>query len=206
LQDSGCAIIDACITAAKRKDLDGQIFRGERSFRSAVGEMWEGVNISLAQALQIIDDQVEIDAHFNEFRMMLESRNIPLVVVSSGLLPCITHILARNSIDLSRATIKANSVDIVDDSKWVVQWVDDSVHGHDKAASFRQCVNWDCGSDRCQTIFIGDGVSDIHIATACDVRFAKDGLKLAEYLAARGIDFIPFRTFGDILHHPLFTQ
>jgi 2-hydroxy-3-keto-5-methylthiopentenyl-1-phosphate phosphatase len=47
-----------------------------------------------------------------------------------------------------------------------------------------------------QTIVIGDSVTDLKMALAGDVVFARD--RLAEYLGDRGVAYHPWDDFGDI--------
>lgn len=80
--------------------------------------------------------------------------------------------------------------------QWSVEFFDDSDSGNDKAAAV---AAWKPTGTK--VIFIGDGVSDLPIATAdgvADVIFAKAGRALERVCQEKGLAHRPFESFAEV--------
>lgn len=80
--------------------------------------------------------------------------------------------------------------------QWSVEFFDDSDSGNDKAAALSA---WK--STGAKLIFVGDGVSDLPIATSgggADVIFAKKGRTLERVCQEKGLAHRPFRSFAEV--------
>jgi 2-hydroxy-3-keto-5-methylthiopentenyl-1-phosphate phosphatase len=108
--------------------------------------------------------------------------------VSSGFHELIRPVLEREGIDLE---VRANRLDARPDG-WRALFRNDEpcpVCGE-------PCKRADLeGSE--DFAYVGDGVSDRCVALAASRVFARDGL--ARYLEARGVDFVPFADFYDVV-------
>lgn len=93
-------------------------------------------------------------------------------------------------------------MDVSDDNKWTITWVDDTPHGHDKALSIRNVLDKYAekhpGEPMPSTYYIGDGVSDISAASQCDYLFAKKGLDLEKWCMNKDVAFKSWQDFGDV--------
>lgn len=81
VQDTGVVLIDHCIGRDRRIHLDEEIFKGSKSFREAVQEMWDGVNVTWPQALEMLQS-VPLDDHFNPFCQFCHQMGFPIYVLS----------------------------------------------------------------------------------------------------------------------------
>lgn len=189
--DTGDLLVDYCIGKAARKALDDKIYSGELSFREGFLAQFAGVNLTWEEACERLHIQDGLDPHFKAFVQWTEKTNIPLVILSSGFEPIIREYFKPNG--LAHLEIKANQLDIKDRT-WHVKFRDNTPYGHDKAAALKQAK-----TQGYRTIFIGDGISDIHAAQVADVLFAKKDERLAEFCNQQGIEYHKFEDFGDVL-------
>jgi 2-hydroxy-3-keto-5-methylthiopentenyl-1-phosphate phosphatase len=117
-------------------------------------------------------------------------RGVPLQIVSSGVASIVRD--RMHEFELDDLPIVANEVDPRPEG-WVLHFRDSVSNGTDKAAIVRAAR-----SDGRRTVFIGDGRSDYDAASEADVRFAKRGLPLEAYLAARALPFEAYATLADV--------
>jgi 2-hydroxy-3-keto-5-methylthiopentenyl-1-phosphate phosphatase len=134
--------------------------------------------------------EIRVDPSFPVFARACRDRGVPLQVVSSGVASIVRDRL--RDFELDDLPIVANEVDPRPEG-WVLHFRDPVSNGTDKAAIVRAAC-----SDGRRTVFIGDGRSDYDAAREADVRFAKRGLPLAAYLAARALPFEAYATFADV--------
>ncbi|KAL7747421.1 hypothetical protein RI367_007175 [Sorochytrium milnesiophthora] len=234
--DTGVVLIDHCMGTAARQALDLQILNGTMSFREAIAKMWQAVDMTLPDALGLLND-VRLDDKFPAFLADCQAHGWPVCVVSSGLDFLVRHFLEQSlgvslggtdETSTGKATVTgpgalkmiANRGKVTDGRRWVIEFVDESVHGHDKANSIKQYLETHVAGYTFQprqpemhlstngtstaplprplVVFIGDGVSDISCVGACDVLFAKRGKHLEEYCTTHGIPYFPFDDFGQV--------
>lgn len=144
--------------------------------------------------LDALLDTVSIDPGFKAFLSYCRRSDIPLTIVSDGVDYFIRHILARHGIgDLP---IVANVL------------THRFAHGREVYSLSPSLTTAGCtsGSGVCKCrvvesaelqIYIGDGRSDFCVADKVDLVFAKS--KLADYCDNRGIPYVHFENFVDLL-------
>ncbi|HEY9826235.1 MAG TPA: haloacid dehalogenase-like hydrolase, partial [Stenomitos sp.] len=117
----------------------------------------------------------------------LAAQNIPFVIVSGGL---------RGMVEAAIAPLRSQihavyGVDL--DTQGAQFKVHSPVEGETELVSKVDIMR--LHPAQC-TIAIGDSVTDLNMAMAADVVFARD--RLAEYLGDRGVSFYRWDTFDDI--------
>ena len=135
--------------------------------------------------------EIHVDRTFVEFVAFCRARGAAITIVSSGIEPIVRERLEE--IGVRDVAIVANDIE-ADPAGWRIRFRDLAANGTDKEALVRAARA--AGS---RTLFVGDGRSDYAAATAADVRCAKRGYPLERYLVARGIDFIPYSTFAELV-------
>jgi 2-hydroxy-3-keto-5-methylthiopentenyl-1-phosphate phosphatase len=128
-----------------------------------------------------------LDPGFKVFFDYCKSASIPVVIVSSGMVPIIRAILENliGQEDASKISIIANDVKYLDGEqkgeKWTIEYRHpESGFGHDKSkatAPYRELKH------QPTLFFCGDGVSDLSAARAADLLFVKviEGVSLVVY-------------------------
>jgi len=135
-------------------------------------------------------DSVEIDPDFPDFVDHVIGLGASIEVVSDGIEQGIARILSRNYVTL--LPILANRLRQVDQNSWRI----DFPYSSDacRAAS----GNCKCKSTprHKRVLVIGDGKSDMCVASTADFVFAKGSL--ADYCAANHIPHARFDTFAEV--------
>lgn len=205
-QDSGHVLVDNLGCGSKKRALlDSQIKSGERSFRDVSEEMWASLHIPFEDGFEVMEQNLEIDPHFQEFHRHCITNNIDFYVISAGLKPVLKNVLEAflGDEESSQIEIVANDARIRPDThEWQPIWRHNTELGHDKALSVNEARTQaaaECDNGQVPLIiFIGDGVSDLPAAREADVLFAKRSLRLEQYCIENNISYIPFDTFADI--------
>lgn len=85
--------------------------------------------------------------------------------------------------------------------KWDIQYRDETPHGHDKSIALKEARKLHDNSEGTMPliVFIGDGVSDISAAREADIIFAKQGKDLEQWCMREGVEYIPWKDYGEIL-------
>jgi HAD superfamily phosphoserine phosphatase-like hydrolase len=144
---------------------------------------FRSVRAPLDEVVSWIRENVRVRAGFGDF-----ARTHRPLVVSSGFHELIRPVLEREGIDLE---VRANRLDARPDG-WRALFRNDEpcpVCGE-------PCKRADLEGTE-DFAYVGDGVSDRCVALAASRVFARDGL--ARYLEARGVDFVPFEDFHDVV-------
>jgi len=183
-------LVDRCIGYAARRAIDDAIVRGEMTFRQGYTAQFAGVNLTWAEARQILHSRNSLDPTFPPFARWAEGAGIPLVILSCGLMEVIHEYLQPAG--LAHLEIRANRVTI-EGRRWQIHFWDNTPFGNDKAAAIRQAQ-----ARGYRTVYIGDGISDIHAAAAADILFARRGARLLDICAERGIPCLPFSNFNEV--------
>lgn len=135
-------------------------------------------------------DSVEIDTDFPDFVDHVVGLGASLEVVSDGIEQGIARILARHYVSL--LPILANRLRQVDHHSWRI----DFPYSSDacRAASGNcKCKSTPSGK---RVLVIGDGQSDLCVASTADFVFAKD--RLAEHCERNGIAHARFDSFAEL--------
>lgn len=172
--------------------------------RDAFREMLDSVKPGFAECIQTLKDNMKLDPYFLEFYNWAKEHNVPIVVVSSGMIPIISglfEVLLGHKPDPKHLDIIANEVesrdgkDINTPGGWQIKFHDDryehvrriimnmlrahrisctSHFGHDKSLAIKPYAALPADK-RPTLLYAGDGVSDFSAATETDLLFAKKG-------------------------------
>jgi 2-hydroxy-3-keto-5-methylthiopentenyl-1-phosphate phosphatase len=102
--------------------------------RDAFREMLDSVKPGFAECIQVLKDNMKLDPYFTEFYNWAKEHNVPIVVVSSGMVPIISglfEVLLGHTPDPKHLTIVANTVesrdgkDINTPGGWKIKYHDD---------------------------------------------------------------------------------
>ncbi len=186
-------LVDACIGRAARRRIDDRIAENAVSFRAGFLAQYAGVNLTWAEARQLLFAKNNIDHTFPHLVQWAVAADIPLVVLSSGFEQIIREYLTP--LNLPPLEIRANRVQI-EGRRWRVHFRDETPFGHDKAAALQEARR-----QGYRVVFIGDGISDIPAATKADHLFARRGQRLADYCRQNDVPFVPFTAIGEVAAH-----
>ncbi|KAF3893147.1 Pdp3-interacting factor 1 [Trichophyton interdigitale] len=201
LQDSNDHLTDHLgFGAVERSARNTAILKGKITFRDGFREMLDSIDTPFDECVEFLCQRVTLDPHFTEFYNWAKNNNVPVVVLSSGMVPIIHALLVKLlGHEPENIQIVANQVtsrdgkDINSKGGWQIDFHDDSHFGHDKSLEIRPYAAIP-KSDRPILLYAGDGVSDISAARQTDLLFAKKGHDLT-IICKR--DNIPYTTFED---------
>ncbi|PZM10618.1 MtnX-like HAD-IB family phosphatase [Rhizobium tubonense] len=144
--------------------------------------------------LDAVLDSIAIDAGFKNFLRFCDRHGILVTIVSDGVDYFIRRILANHKI--GHLPIIANRLtDRLVEGR--LEYVLSSPFSDPDCASGAGVCKCIAVSGSDQRIYIGDGRSDFCVSDKPEIIFAKDGL--AQYCSERGIPFIPFNDFTNLL-------
>jgi 2-hydroxy-3-keto-5-methylthiopentenyl-1-phosphate phosphatase len=155
----------------------------ELTLNEVIALEFESVRAPLEEVVEWMRENVRIRAGFGEF-----AREHDPLVVSSGFHELIEPILEREGLELD---LVANRLDPRPDG-WRVLFRD----GASCDVCGERCKRGDLVANEKDFMYVGDGFSDRCIALAASRVFARDGL--AEYLAAKGVEYKRFEDFYDV--------
>ncbi|MCA9396225.1 MAG: MtnX-like HAD-IB family phosphatase [Candidatus Omnitrophica bacterium] len=140
---------------------------------------------------------IRVDKDFVKFHSYLDSRNIPLIVMSDGFDLFIDSILRKN--DIQNLTVKCNRLKfendrLVPDFPYIEQSCGRCAHCKKQSIRLLRSEHPDL-----HIIYIGDGRSDVCATTETDQLYAKNSL--AAYCRENGVLYQDFCSFADILNH-----
>ncbi|KKY15612.1 putative phosphoserine phosphatase [Phaeomoniella chlamydospora] len=179
-------------------------------FRDGFRKMLDSWTTSFPDTIEILKKNIKLDPHFANFVSWAKSAGVPIIVLSSGMVPIISalleHLLGPDFKDIE---IIANGVqpkppinDLTKPLGWEIVYHDDSGFGHDKSLTIRPYAKEIAKlpeAERPTTLYAGDGVSDLSAAKETDLLFAKKGHDLITYCEREGIPFTVFEDWESIL-------
>ncbi|KAI9376005.1 HAD-like domain-containing protein [Aspergillus egyptiacus] len=191
---------------AKRRQGNKDVLENKVTFRDSFRDMLDSVKTPFNECLDILRKNMRLDPHFIEFYYWAKENNVPIVVLSSGMVPVIQTLLETllgHKLD-DHITIVANDVesrdgkDINSPGGWQIKYHDDSHFGHDKSLEIKPyaAVPFD---KRPTLLYAGDGVSDLSAASETDLLFAKAGRDLITYCEREGMPYTIFEDWSSIL-------
>lgn len=195
----------------KRRVHNTATLEGKETFRDSFRGMVDSWTVSFPQVIEILKADVGIDPYFRDFVQWAKSNGIPIIVLSSGMVPVIRamlqHLLGPElasglEIIANEPTTRppGNSLDVP--NGWTIQYHDDSGFGHDKSLTIRPYATRIAQmpeAERPTLLYAGDGVSDLSAARETDLLFAKAGHDLITYCEREGIPFTTFEDWSSIL-------
>lgn len=195
----------------KRQDGMRLILDGHETFRDGFQKMLDTWNMPFQQVLQILLDNIKLDPHFRDFMVWARAHDVPVIVLSGGMVPVVTALLRHllgpelmSDIELvandTQLRAPANSLDVA--NGWTIKFHDDSGFGHDKSLTIRPYATAIADlpvDERPTLLYAGDGVSDLSAARETDLLFAKEGKDLTIYCEREGIPFTTFQDWSSIL-------
>lgn len=188
------------------------ILDGDDTFRDGFQKMINSWKVSLTEMISILEKNISLDPYFKEFVLWAKEHDVPIIVLSSGMVPVIAALLKKLLGDdlMKDIEIIANETQLVppinDLNKkggWNIRFHDDSGFGHDKSLTIRPYADAIAqlpeGEFRPTLLYAGDGVSDLSAARETDLLFAKAGHDLIVYCEREGIPFTTFDDWSSIL-------
>jgi 2,3-diketo-5-methylthio-1-phosphopentane phosphatase len=173
--------------------------------------MLESWQLSFPDCIRILRDNIKLDPHFAAFYDWSVEHGVPVVVLSSGMVPVIRALLQHLLGDEKGSRIEivanmpmgkapVNDLDVA--GGWTIRYHDDSGFGHDKSLTIRPYAEAIAEMPRSRQptlLYAGDGVSDLSAARETDLLFAKKGHDLVTFCEKEGVPFTLFDDWSDIL-------
>lgn len=161
-----------------RRKINVEIINERVSYLEGFRTMLESVKRPFPEMLELVKRDVKLDPGFKEFYAYAKANDIPVVVVSSGMVPVIRAIFSNliGEEEANKIDIIANEVEFTDPEKKGDTWKlvyrhPDNHFGHDKSKSilpYRELPNPPL------ITFAGDGISDMSAAAHADILFVKE--------------------------------
>ena len=166
--------------------------RGEIGSRQCLERQFAVVKIASGD-LDTFLDRIKPDPGAGALFSLLQRAGVPHAVLSDGVDLFINRILGRHG--LKAPVIRSNTIERAGERMSLrCPWSDRDCQ---TAAAHCKCASITTLSDRNrQSIYIGDGRSDLCPSRKMDFVFAKG--RLAESLGSDGIGFIRFKTLADV--------
>lgn len=187
----------------RRLAINDEILNGRMLFKDGFQEMLESIPTPFPECIEVLLKNVKLDPGFKDFYHWCEARDIPVVVVSSGMTPIIRALLETlvGAEAIKKIEIISNDVAIEASGKWnIVYKHPHSLFGHDKSQSIKDYLktNGYTSANTPTLFYCGDGVSDLSAAKETNLLFAKHGKDLITYCRREGIPYTEFNDFSDI--------
>jgi 2,3-diketo-5-methylthio-1-phosphopentane phosphatase len=173
--------------------------------------MLESWQLSFRECIPILCENIKLDPHFAAFYDWSVKNNVPVIVLSSGMVPIIRallqHLLGdeegkKIEIVANMPTEKPPVNDLNVKGGWTIAYHDDSGFGHDKSLTIRpyaKAIAKMSRSEQPTLLYAGDGVSDLSAARETDLLFAKKGHDLVTFCEREGVPFTLFEDWSDVL-------
>lgn len=169
--------------------IEDQWLQGDIGSRECLSRQLSLVKATPAELLAYFDS-VEIDPDFPDFVDHVIGLGASIEVVSDGIEQAIARILARNYVSL--LPILANRLRQVDQNSWRI----DFPYSSDACRAASGNCKCKSAPDGKRVLVIGDGRSDMCVASGADFVFARDSL--AEHCERNGIPYARFDFFAEL--------
>ena len=189
----------------RRKQGNKDTLDGKITFRDSFKEMMESVTAPYNQCIDLLVKNIKLDPYFKQFLDYAMATNMPVVVLSSGMVPIIEALLKHLVGEEGAKYIQIVSNDVApkpgksinDEDGWNLVFHDDSGFGHDKSLTIRPYAQ--LPTEKRPTMFYaGDGVSDLSAAKETDLLFAKYEHDLVTFCVRQDIPFTQFKDWQSI--------
>lgn len=188
-----------------RKQGNKDVLEDKISFRDSFQGMMDSVKTPYDQCIKTLCENIKLDPYFKEFYLWARENNVPVVVVSSGMVPIIrallVHLVGEDADDIqivSNDVAPRDGKSINDEGGWQIVFHDETHFGHDKSIELRQYSSLP-KEERPIMFYAGDGVSDLSAAKETDLLFAKKGHDLITYCEREKVPFTVFEDWSTIL-------
>ncbi|TVY33517.1 Pdp3-interacting factor [Lachnellula subtilissima] len=188
-----------------RKQGNQDVLHERMSFRDSFQGMMDSVKTPYDKCIQTLVENIKLDPHFKEFYEWARQNNIPVVILSSGMVPIIRGLLVHllgpmgEEIEIvSNDVAPRDGKSINEEGGWQIIFHDDSHFGHDKSIEIRGYQQLP-DSERPVMFYAGDGVSDLSAAKETDLLFAKKHHDLVTYCVKQDVPFTEFEDWSSIL-------
>ncbi|KAK2744337.1 hypothetical protein FQN55_006851 [Onygenales sp. PD_40] len=189
----------------KRRQGNIAVLEDRMSFRDSFRDMLDSVKTPFDKCIETLLENMQLDPYFTEFYNWACAHNVPIVILSSGMVPIIHALLVKLlGHEPDNIQIVANQVasrdgkDINEEGGWEIVYHDDSHFGHDKSLEIKPYAALPEG-ERPTLLYAGDGVSDLSAASQTDLLFAKAGHDLVTYCQRENIPYTIFEDWSSIL-------
>ncbi|KAI9803346.1 MAG: hypothetical protein M1833_000863 [Piccolia ochrophora] len=190
-----------------RKQGNRDVLEGKSDFRESFQAMLDSIKTPFSQCITELCHNIKLDPHFKDFYHWALENNVPVVVLSSGMVPIIRSLLVH-LIGPEAEKMQIVSNDVKDrpgmnrdeEGGWDIEFHDDSLlsgFGHDKSLTIRPYAQLP-DDVRPTLLYAGDGVSDLSAARETDLLFAKKGRDLVEYCERESVPFTVFEDWRSI--------
>jgi len=212
LQDTNDFITDNYgMGLEERRQLFHAVIDETDTFRNTFQKMLDSWNLPFPKVLEILKENITLDPGFKDFMIWAREKSVPVIVLSSGMVPVLEtllrHLLGEDlmrDIEIvaneTQTRPPGNSLDKPDG--WTILFHDESGFGHDKSLTIRPYANAIAKmphDERPTLLYAGDGVSDLSAARETDLLFAREGKDLVVWCEKEGIPFTLFDSWHGIL-------
>lgn len=187
----------------KRRAGNMAVLANTMTFRDSFREMLDSVKTPFDECIRILCENMKLDPYFAEFYYWAKEHNVPIVILSSGMVPIIHALLVKLlGHEPDQIQIVANEVasrdgkDINTEAGWQIVYHDESHFGHDKSLEIKP---YRALPNRPTMLYAGDGVSDLSAASETDLLFAKKGNDLVTFCDRENIPYTVFEDWSTIL-------
>lgn len=188
-------VVETFIGPDYKKSVSSRLHRKEMTIREALTEEFAKLRLAPDEIRAFLLERVRIDPHLPALIRFARRHDIPFTILSSGVDVLILPLLEAAGCD---APVRCNrllwdsELHHAGDPSLTIEFLDDSDNGHDKAAELRAARQTGY-----QTIYMGDGLSDVSCAAEADVLFARRHLE--RYCREHGIAYRPLGSCADVL-------
>lgn len=175
------------------RDLRQEFHQGRFTLREYQEAAFSMAHAGRDEMVAEVQEKATLRPYFKELHAYCRRHDIPLAIVSNGLDFYVEALLAREGLsDVPYYTVQARF-----SSDGIGFGYPDAARGCSDFGNCK-CLVLDRYRDQGRRVlYVGDGRSDFCVATAADLVFARSDL--ARYCETYGINYVPFRDFGDVL-------
>lgn len=115
-----------------RKQGNQDVLHEKMTFRDSFKEMMDSVKTPYDQCIKTLLENIKLDPYFKEFYVWARANNVPVVVLSSGMVPIIRalliHLVGEDAEDIqivSNNVVSRDGKDINEEGGWKIEFHDD---------------------------------------------------------------------------------
>ena len=165
---------------------------GQIGSRECLRQEFDLIRISRKEMAAFLET-VAVDTGFGKLMQVLRHHDVPAAILSDGIDWFINAVLERNGVN----DLPVRSNTLLHRGRRLTLRCPNSSKACTSAAAHCKCASAEkMNTERRQTIYVGDGRSDLCPSRKANVVFAKGALAAA--LAREQIPFHPFVTLGDV--------